>query len=253
MQEMPCFSGCDSLYLFYKVDSAPLAACVEWSIFFRPFIRCAEVSVIMGRRKKWKVDLLSGQAAALILLSVLFLVGSVAGCITARLVHDPSGGLLDYVRGCVELLVHDGIGLRFISVLWETVRFPVLAVLLGFTALGVAGVPVLFAVRGFLLCYAVSVFYRILGLKGLVCGFILFGLSALIWMPALFCLGVRGVLGAYGLFRRAMGDVRYPLRYNGGFLVCCGVCAAALCLCAMLEYFAVPILLQRVSGILFPG
>ena len=207
----------------------------------------------MGRRKKWKVDLLSGRAAALILLSILFLVGSVVGCVTAGLIRDPSGALLDYVYGYLELLAHDGVTPRFVSVLWETMRFPVVAVLLGFTALGTAGLPVLFVVRGFLLCYAVSVFYRILGLTGLVLGFVLFGFSALIWMPVLFHLGVQGLLGSYGLFRRAVGDGRYPLRYNGGFLVCCGVCAVALCLCTVLEYLAVPILLQRVSGMLFSG
>lgn len=207
----------------------------------------------MGRRKKWKVDLLSGQAAALILLSALFLIGSAIGCVAAGLIRDPSGALLDYVRGCLELLSQDGVMPQFFSVLWETARFPVVTVLLGFTALGVAGLPVLFAVRGFLLCYAVSVFYRILGLPGLVSGFILFGFSALIWMPVFFHLGGRGLLGSYGLLRRAMGDGHYPLRYNGGFLISCGVCAAALCLCAMLECLAVPILLQRVSGMLFPG
>lgn len=207
----------------------------------------------MGRRKKWKVDLLSGQAAALILLSALFLIGSVIGCVTAGLIRDPSGALLDYVRGCLELLTHDDAAPRFISVLWGTFRFPVVAVLLGFTALGVAGIPVLFAVRGFLMCYAVAVFYRILGLAGLVLGLILFGFSALIWMPVLSYLGCRGLLRAYGLFRRASGDGRYSLRNSGTFLISCGACAVALCLCAMLECLVVPILLQRVSGMLFPG
>jgi len=207
----------------------------------------------MGRRKKWKVDLLSGQAAALILLSTLFLAGSMIGCVMAGLVRDPSGALLGYVRSCVELLARDGAVSHFPSVLWDTLRFPLAAVLLGFTALGVAGLPILFAVRGFLLCYAVSVFYRIFGLIGLLFGVILFGFSALIWMPVLFHLGVRGVLGSYGLFRRAMGDGRFPLRSNGSFLICCGACAALLCLCALLECLAVPVLLQRVSGMLHPG
>ena len=207
----------------------------------------------MGRRKKWKVDLLSGQAAALILLSTSFLAGSVIGCVTAGLIHDPSGALIEYVRGCIELMAHGGATPRFLPVLWDILRFPVVAVLLGFTALGIAGLPVLFAVRGFLLSYAVSVFYRILGFTGLVLGFILFGFSALVWMPVLFQLGVRGLLGAYGFFRRTMGDGRYPMRYNGSFLICCGVCAAFACLCAMLECLAVPILLQRVSGIFFSG
>ena len=207
----------------------------------------------MGRRKKWKMDLLSGQTAALILLGTFFFAGSVIGCVATGLLRDPSGTLLDYIRGYLELLAQDGVAVRFLSVFWEISKFSVIAVLLGFTALGVAGLPLLFAVRGFLLCYAVAVFYRILGLDGLLPGFFLFGLSAFIWMPVLFQLGVRGMLSSYGFLRRATGDVRYPLRGNGGFLICCGICAAALCVCAMVEYFVVPALLQRVTGIFFFG
>jgi len=207
----------------------------------------------MGRRKKWKVDLLSGQAAALILLSGLFLAGSVVGCVAAGRMADPTGALLTYVRGYLELLAQNGLSTRFWSVLRETVRFPLAAFLLGLTALGVAGLPVLFAVRGFLLSYAVCVFYRLLGLTGLVSGFVLFGLSALIWMPVLFQLGVQGLLGSYGLLRRAMGDGRYPLRYDGGYLARCGICAAALGLCAVVEYFAVPSLLTGIAGVFLPG
>ncbi|MBE6972810.1 MAG: hypothetical protein E7440_02880 [Ruminococcaceae bacterium] len=207
----------------------------------------------MGRRKKWKMDLLSGQAAALILLGAFYFVGSVAGCIAAGLIRDPSGLLLDYIRGYLELLAQDGITGGFFSVFWESAKFPLMAVLLAFTALGIVGLPLLFAVRGFLLCYAVTVFYRLLGLIGLVPGFFLFGFSALIWMPVLFQLGVRGMLSAYGFLRRTMGDGRYPLRCDGGFLICCGICAAALCVCAMTEFFVVPALLQRVSGIFFSG
>lgn len=199
------------------------------------------------------MDLLSGQAAALILLSVCFFAGSVAGCIAAGLVGDPSGLLLDYIRGYLELLSQGGIAAGFFAVFWQTIKVPLIAVLLAFTALGIAGLPALFAVRGFLLCYAVTVFYRFLGPMGLVSGFFLFGISALIWMPVLFRLGVRGMLSAYGFLRRATGDARYPLWIDGGYLICCGVCAAALCVCAMLEYFAVPALLQRLTGIFLPG
>ena len=207
----------------------------------------------MGRRKKWKLDLLSGQAAALMLLGVLFLVGSVAGCICAGLIDDSGGALLDYVSGYLDLLARNGVSGHFLSVLWETIRFPLAALLLGFTALGVVGLPVLFLARGFLLCYAVSAFYRLLGPTGLVPAFFLFGLSAMIWLPVLFQFGVQGVLGSYGMLRRSLGDGRYPLRYSSAFWVRCGLCAAALCLCAWVEYLAVPMLLQGMNGVFLPG
>lgn len=207
----------------------------------------------MGRRKKWKVGLLSGQAAALLLLGVLFFAGSIAGCVTAGRISDPSGALLAYVRGYIELLTENGGAAHVWNVLWESGRFPLVAVGLSLTALGVVGLPILFTVRGFLLCYAVCVFYRMLGPAGLLSGFFLFGLSALIWMPVLFQLGVRGLLGSYGLLRRAMGDGRYPLHYDAGYFACCGICAVAVCLCAAIECLAVPALLKGISGVFFTG
>jgi len=207
----------------------------------------------MARRKKWRVDLFSGRSAAVVLLASLFALGSVAGCVSAGLICDPGGDLLDYVRGYLVLAAEDGASPHFLSVLWQSVRIPVLTMVLGLTALGVVGIPMLFAVKGFVLCYAVSAFYRLLGPVGLAPAFVLFGLSALVWLPALFGLGGQGLLSAYGLLRRTMGDGRYPLGYDGGSLVRCGICAAALCLCVGIEYLAVPALLQEISGVFLPG
>lgn len=202
----------------------------------------------MGRRKKWKVNLLSGQAAALLLLSGLFLTGSAVGCVAAGLVTDPDGVLLDYVKDCLGLLAKAETVGRFWHVLWELAKLPLAVVLLSFTAVGLVGLPVLFAVRGFLLSYSVSVFYRLFGPAGLLHGFLLFGFSALIWMPILFQLGVQGVLGSYSLLRRTLGEGRYPLAYNAKYLVFCGVCLAGLFLCAGLECLAVPVFLKGLSG-----
>lgn len=207
----------------------------------------------MGRRKKWKVDLLSGQAAARLLLGSLFLAGSVFGCVAAGFINDAGGTLLESMESYTALLVRNEVSVQFWRVLWDTAQVPVLTLLLGFTALGVLGIPVLFAVRGFLLCYAISAFYRMFGLLGLLPAFCLFGISALVWLPVVFQLGVQGLLGSYGLLRRVMGDGRYPLRYDGAYLVRCGLCAAAICLCAGIECLAVPALLQRIVGIFSAG
>ena len=84
-------------------------------------------------------------------------------------------------------------------------RFPLAALLMGFTALGVIGLPVLFAVRGFLFSFSVACFCRLFGGAGLIPALFLFGLPALLWAPALFVLGAQGMLGAYGLLRRVTG------------------------------------------------
>ena len=207
----------------------------------------------MGRRKKWKVDLLSGQAAARLLLGSLFLAGSVFGCVAAGFIDDANGSLFESVDSYMALFSQTELAVPFWRVLWETARVPMLILLLGFTALGVLGIPLLFAVRGFLLCYAISAFYRMLGVSGLLPAVCLFGISALVWLPVLFQLGVQGLLGAYGLLRRVMGDGRYPLRYDGAYLIRCGLCAAAICLCAGIECLVVPALLQRIVGLFSAG
>ena len=124
----------------------------------------------MAGRKKWKVGLLSGRSAVGILLAGLFALGSVIGCAAAGLIRDPLGELLDYVRGYLTLAAEGGLSPDVFRVLWQTVRVPLLTAALGFTALGVIGIPILFAVRGFSLCFAVSAFYRLLGPAGLVPG-----------------------------------------------------------------------------------
>lgn len=207
----------------------------------------------MGRRKKWKVDLLSGRGAGLVLLGVLFFIGSMVGCGCAGSIDDSGETLLNYVRDYLSVLVQGQYSGRFLPVFWEVSKVPLAAFLLGLTALGVIGLPALFAIRGFLLCYAVSAFYRLLGLKGLFPAFFLFGLSALVWLPVLFHLGVQGLVGSYGLLRRTMGDGRYPLRYDGSYLIGCGICAAALCLCAAMECLAVPLLLQKLAWVFETG
>ena len=204
----------------------------------------------MGRRKKWKVDLLSGRMAALCLLSVLFFAGSVAGCIAAGAIRDDGGVLTEYLHNYLNALERDGTLIRLFSVLWQTVRFPLAVFLLGLTALGIMVLPVLFAVRGFAFSYAVSALFRIMGAQGLLLAFVLFGVSAVLWMPALFELGVQGLLGSYGLFRRVGGDGRYPLCYGGKFFVRSGVCAAILGLCAGAECFVIPLLLRMIAGVL---
>ena len=205
----------------------------------------------MSRRKRWKLDLLSGEAAALVLLGASFFLGGAAGCVMAGLVGgEGQGALAEYIRGYLDLAAEGGMQPPFWPLVWELIRFPLLVFLLGFTALGVVGMPVLFAVRGFLLCFAAASFYRMFGLAGEVPAFILFGLSALIWLPVLFQLGVQGILASYGLLRRGLGEGRYPLRYGRRYLARCGACALALAVCVAVEYFAVPALLAAASGIL---
>ena len=146
------------------------------------------------------------------------------------------------------IILEQGTGsLRFFPVLWRVVYTHVAAFLLGLTALGVVGIPVLFGVRGLCLCYACSVLVRLMGWRGLLLGMCLFGVSAVFWLPSLFELGITGFACSYGLMRRVTGEGRYPLPLSTGrYWIRCGVCFGLALVGAAMEYLLVPVLARLV-------
>lgn len=76
------------------------------------------------------------------------------------------------------------------SSIWDLTRWPLAAFLLGSTALGVFGIPILLGIRGFLLSYAAATLARLFGLPGLIASFAAFGVTALVAVPVLFVVSV---------------------------------------------------------------
>lgn len=141
-------------------------------------------------------------------------------------------------------------GIPLAAALWTAVRWPLLTLLLSFTALGAVGIPAIFVVRGFLLSFAVSSFVRIFGGAGAILAFFAFGFTGLISLPVLFLLGVQGLLAAMALAGRVLvGGKSYPSHPNRAFWVRSGLCAAALAFSAALECWAVPALLASVADL----
>ena len=188
---------------------------------------------------------------ALAVLSVSFLLGALAGCLMSTFL---AGEGLESLRGYLEAFLRglDGgegpEGPALAARLWSTLRWPLLALVLGFTALGVLGLPLLFAVRGFLLAYAVAAFVRAFGGAGCLLAFLVFGVGGALSAPALFVLGVQGLTAACRLAGRSFGEDRGPSPYGRAYFVRCGGCAAAFCVCLFLERFAVPALAAGVAG-----
>lgn len=199
--------------------------------------------ITVGKRKKWRVDLLSGHSAALVFLSVLFLLGSVAGCVGAGLFQDEQGLVRSGVSSALSSAAQPG--------LWACVRcsggFCLVAFALCFTAFGMIGLPVLFVCRGFLLCYAMGVFYHLWGFSGLIFSLVLYGLPALFWLPALFALGEQGLPAAYVLLRRRLGKGKIVSPYGRKFWPLCAVCTVLILLCIWVEYTWVPVLLRMIN------
>lgn len=194
--------------------------------------------------------LLAGQLPALVVCGTAFLLGGLVGCLLAACVDGMgSDALRTYLEG---FLTAAGNGMASPPALgpmvWQVLRWPLMAVALGFTALGVVGVPVLLAARGFLLSFSIAAFVRIFGDAGRLLAFLVFGVPGCVAVPVLFVLGVQSQLTAARLARRGPGEGRRGGLCGRAFFVRCGLCACGLGVCMLLEYLAVPALVAGLSA-----
>ena len=74
----------------------------------------------------------------------------------------------------------------FLTIVWDSVKWPLFATILGMTQSAVVAIPILVAVRGFLLVHAITVFSQLFGFDGWLMAAALFGMTALIGIPAFF-------------------------------------------------------------------
>jgi len=197
----------------------------------------------MRFREKW--DLPSEQSGALVILAAAFLIGGAAGCFLAAF-SDGAGAeeLSNYLAGYLALALESGLPRSLWPVLWGQLRYLLAALVLGLTALGIAGLPVVFGVRGFFLSFPVACFCRVFGDRGLLPAFILFVLPALLWAPSLFLEGTSGFLSAQRQLSRTVGESRGGLPLNGAWLCRAGLCTGLVLASGLLEYWVVPVLLR---------
>ena len=192
-------------------------------------------------------------APALAVLAVSFLLGALAGCLMSTFL---SGDGLESLQSYLEAFLWEMDGAQRLEgpalagQLWSVLRWPLFALLLGFTALGVLGLPLLFAVRGFLLAYSIAAFVRAFGSAGCLLAFLVFGVGGAVSVPVLFVLGVQGLSASCRLSGRSPGE---GSPYGRAYFVRCGGCAAALCVCVFLERFAVPVLVTGAAGAILGG
>lgn len=181
-------------------------------------------------------------------LSACFLLGGALGAVFGGLMSETSAQeLADYLSTYFTLAREGGVTVEFWSVAWEQFRLLIAVILLGLTALGAAGIPLLFGVRGFLLAFSVAGLCRVFGAAGLVPALFLFGLPAFFWAPILFLMGGQCLNGAWVLLRRLLLESREPLPFTSAYWGRLGLWAAAMMVCVMLEYLAAPVLLSAAA------
>ena len=205
----------------------------------------------MGKRVRKKWVILWSHGASLLVLSGAFLVGGIAGGLFAGLAQGEGALELGNYLSDYLTLAAEGTVLRgFWPVLWEQFQYLLAAVVLGITAVGVIGLPLLFGVRGFFFSFSVGCFFRVFGIAGLLPALVLFGLPALLWAPGFFLAGTQGLPNAQCLLRRGLGESRLELPVCQMFYwIRIGFCCVLFLVCSALEYVVVPVLLKAAAHV----
>lgn len=198
-------------------------------------------------RKRIRVDPAWDGLASLTILCASFFLGALSGFLFS-LLSGESGGLSDYLRPYFQAAGQSGgVAPSLWSVIWEQVRWPLLAVILSYSVLGTVGIPLLLAVRGFLLSFAVASFGRLFGLPGLAAALAAFGLTALLSVPVLFAVSHDSFCTA--LCRLPSGGSTPPSMGRRAAVL--APCMGLLALAVVLQWTAMPALLSAVCARLF--
>ena len=180
----------------------------------------------------------------LAVLSICFGLGALGGFLFSALSGD-SPELLDYLRQYF-LSAGEGGGLEpsLGAVIWDLLRWPLAAFLLGLVPAGAVGVPLLMGARGFLLAFAATTFARLFHLPGLVAAMAAFGVTVLVAVPVLFVV-------AEDAFRQSLsrlpGAVSAPVHWSERAQAL-APCAGLLVLAVALQQAVMPALFSAVCA-----
>ena len=189
---------------------------------------------------------------ALVATAAFFTLGGLAGCLLALQAADEGmNALTGYLDRFLSLAQTGEWEIPvFSELLWQALRWPLAAVLLGFTALGLLGLPALVSARGFFLAFSIASFARAYGREGLVMAFFLLGLPGLLSVPAFLVLSTQSLSTACMLAGRGGGDRRRELPFHREHFFRLGVCAGAVYVSLLLERYLVPTLVSGAAAAL---
>lgn len=198
-----------------------------------------------GRRVRAKTETSWTGWPYLILMLVCFLCGVLIGFALAYF-GGSSEALRSYLQDYLRLAARGNLELSFFSVFWDCIRWPLLVIVFGFTALGVLAIPALLLVRGFLLAYTATCFSVLLGRSGFAASAILLAVAGFLVLPVLLVLGCEGMRTACS---RLPGGVNSVDRRCRPEIILPG--AGISLVAAALQWTVVPLILSAVCSRLF--
>ena len=138
--------------------------------------------------KFWDVQSNSLLLPYLIFLFFCFALGGITGSVAAA--NGGDSAQLAASASEYTSLADLSFGLVFVKIL----QYPVIIILCGLCVFGAVLIPLIVALRGFFLLFAVTTFVRLFGGAGLLYSFALFGVQCLFVLPCIMLLGSQGLI-----------------------------------------------------------
>lgn len=161
----------------------------------------------MGKRERQQGDISILASRVFGGLSVVFLLGALAGCMfTVFAKENGAMELGQYLSQYFELLKRNEIEVSFVGVLWGQGRYFLYVILFSLSIIGVVMIPMLVGIRGFLFAFSCATCYRLFGISGLWFALVLFGIPAFLWYPGLLLLSTQGLIGSLAMIRRVESE-----------------------------------------------
>ena len=185
---------------------------------------------------------------ALIFLCICFIIGAITGCIVAANGGD-NAQLASVVADYTVLS-----DVNFWSVLFNILRFPIIIILCGLCVFGTIMIPIVVAVRGFLLLFTITTFVRLFGGIGLLYSLSLFGIQCLFVLPCILLLATQGLVSASILFSLASsrGKKLSGSVFSGAYFFRMLICLGVLLFCALAETLVTPFLVSLTMDKILP-
>lgn len=181
----------------------------------------------------------------LAILGICFMVGGLVGFLFSGWGGD-NPELLDYLRHYFKTVSQGGwAGPSLWLSIWELTRWPLAAFLLGSTAFGVLGLPILLGTRGFLLTFSTATFARLFGLPGIMASLAVFGITVFVTVPVLFAVS----FDAFGQSLGRLAGERPPAWSQRTQTL--SLCVGLLALAVALQQTLMPVLFTAVCTRLF--
>lgn len=177
----------------------------------------------------------------ILLLALFFLVGVVLGQVFAGRVPAITGQeLTNYLHHYLTLEEENFSPKTLLAELVLYLRYPLLAVLLGFSSIGVVVLPGATILFGFFLSFSISCFIAAFGVNGVLVALAVAGLRCAVTLPCYFVLAVPAWSMSVSLASFGRGQKVVPVTYGRSWWLCLGVCIAVLLAGMCVDYICSP-------------